>query len=129
MKHKRYTEEQIIGMLKEHEAGARMPDLARRHGVSEQTLCRWKNKYGGMDISEAWRLRELEQENAKLKLLLADAELDKAALKEILSKMYGPLPDCKAWFETSNSCVNVSGLSRVGCGCSQGHDEIRTRGS
>lgn len=88
MKRKRYTEEQIIGMLKEHEAGAKMPDLARRHGVSEQTLYRWKNKYGGMEVSEAKRLRELEQENAKLKRLLAEAELDKAALKEILSKKW-----------------------------------------
>ena len=88
MKRKRYTEEQIIGMLKEHEAGAKMPDLARRHGVSEQTLYRWKNKYGGMEVSEAKRLRELEQENARLKRLLAEAELDKAALKEILSKKW-----------------------------------------
>lgn len=88
MKRKRYTEEQIITMLKEHEAGASMPDLARRHGVSEQSLYRWKSKYGGMEVSEAKRLRELEQENAKLKKLLAEAELDKAALKEILSKKW-----------------------------------------
>ena len=84
MKRKRYSEEQIIAILKEHEAGASMPDLARRHGVSENTVYRWKSKFGGMEVSEAKRLRELEQENAKLKRLLAEAELDKAALKELV---------------------------------------------
>jgi transposase InsO family protein len=66
MKRKRYTEEQIISILKEHEAGATVPDLLRRHGVAENTICRWKSKYGGMEVSEAKRLRELEAENAKL---------------------------------------------------------------
>ena len=88
MKKKRFTEEQIIGVLKEHEAGARVEDLARRHGVSENTIYRWKSKYGGMDVSEAKRLRELEAENAKLKRLLADAMLDNAALKEIAGKKW-----------------------------------------
>ena len=83
MKRKRYTEEKIISILKEHEAGASVPDLARRHGVAENTIYRWKSKFGGMEVNEAKRLRELEAENAKLKRLLAEAELDKAALKEI----------------------------------------------
>jgi putative transposase len=84
MKRKRYTEEQIISILKEHEAGATVPDLPRRHGVAENTIYRWKSRYGGMEVSEAKRLCELEAENAKLKRLLAEAELDKAALKELV---------------------------------------------
>ena len=83
MKRKRYTEEQIISILKQHEAGRSMVDLAREYGIAENTLYRWKSKLGGMEVSEAKRLRELEAETAKLKRLLAEAELDKAALKEI----------------------------------------------
>ncbi|HEX2239507.1 MAG TPA: transposase [Gammaproteobacteria bacterium] len=86
MKVKRYTQEQIIGILKGHEAGAEGADLARRHGVSEQSFYRWKSKYGGMEMSEARRLRELESENARLKKLLAEAELDKAWLQDVLGK-------------------------------------------
>lgn len=85
MKRKRYKEEKIIAVLKEHEAGASVPDLARRHGVAENTIYRWKSKFGGMEVSEAQRLRALEQENSKLKKLLAEAELDKAALKELVA--------------------------------------------
>jgi putative transposase len=84
MKRKRYTEEKIISILKEHEAGASVPDMARRYGIAENTIYRWKSKFGGMEVSEAKRLRELEQENAKLKRLLGEAELDKAALKELI---------------------------------------------
>ena len=84
MKRKRFSEEQIIAVLKEHEAGARVPDLVRRHGVSEQTIYRWRSKYGGLEVCEAKRLREFEMENAKLKRLLADSMLDSAALKEIV---------------------------------------------
>jgi len=84
MKRKRYTEEQIIRILKEHEAGASVPDISRRHGIAENTIYRWKSKFGGMEVSDAKRLRELEQENAKLKRLLGEAELDKAALKELV---------------------------------------------
>ena len=88
MKGKRYTEEKIIGILKEHEAGAKVADLMRRHGISEQSFYRWKSKYGGMEVSEAKRLKELEQENARLKKLLAEAELDKAMLKDVISKKW-----------------------------------------
>lgn len=86
MKRSRFTEEQIVGILKEHELGAKAGDLARKHGVSEATLYNWKAKYGGLTVSEAKRLRSLEDENGKLKKLLADAMLDNAALKELLSK-------------------------------------------
>ena len=86
MKRKRYTEEQIIGILKAHEAGAKVADLVRQHGISEQSFYRWKSKFGGMEVSEAKRLKELETENARLKKLLAEAELDKAMLKDVLSK-------------------------------------------
>jgi len=88
MKRARFTEEQIIGVLKEHEAGAKTADLARKHGVSEATLYNWKSKYGGMDVSDAKRLKSLEDENAKLKKLLAEAMLDTAALRELLSKKW-----------------------------------------
>jgi putative transposase len=87
MKRARFTEEQIIGVLKEHEAGAKTADLARKHGVSEATIYNWKARFGGMDVSEAKRLKALE-ENAKLKKLLAEQMLDAAALRELLSKKW-----------------------------------------
>jgi putative transposase len=88
MKRARFAEEQIIGVLREHEAGARTVDLARKHGVSEATLYNWKTKYGGLEVSEAKRLKQLEDENAKLKKLLAEQMLDGAALRELLSKKW-----------------------------------------
>jgi putative transposase len=86
MKRSRFTEEQIVAVLKEHELGAKPADLARKHGISEATLYNWKAKYGGLTVSEAKRLKALEDENTKLKKLLADTMLDNAALKELLSK-------------------------------------------
>ena len=88
MKRNRFTEEQIIGVLKEHEAGAKAADLCRKHGMSEATFYKWKSKFGGMDVSEAKRLRSLEDENGKLKRLLAEAMLDNAALKDLLGKKW-----------------------------------------
>ena len=88
MKRKRYSEEQIIGVLREHEAGAKAADLARKHGISEATLYNWKAKFGGMDVSDARKLRALEEENAKLKKLLADTMLDATALRELLAKKW-----------------------------------------
>lgn len=88
MKSKRYTEEQIIGFLKAHESGAKVADLVRQHGFSEQSFYRWKSEYGGMEVSEAKSLRDLEAENARLKKLLAEAELDKAMLKDVVSKKW-----------------------------------------
>lgn len=88
MKRSRFTEEQIIAVLKEHELGAKTADLCRKHGISEATFYNWKSKYGGMEVSEARRLSALETENAKLKKLLADAMLDNAALKDLLGKKW-----------------------------------------
>ena len=81
---KRFTEEQIIGILKEAEAGLKVGELCRKHGISDATYYNWKSKFGGMSVSEAQRLRALELENGKLKRLLADAHLDIAALKDVL---------------------------------------------
>ena len=88
MKRSRYTEEQIIGIVKEQEAGVPVAELCRKHGMSDATFYNWKSKYGGLEVSEAKRLRSLEAENAKLKRLLADAMLDNAALKDLLGKKW-----------------------------------------
>ena len=88
MKRKRFTEEQIIGVLREQELGAKTADMCRKHGISEATFYSWKSKFGGLDVSEARRLKQLEGENARLKKLLADSMLDNAALKDLLSKKW-----------------------------------------
>ena len=88
MKRKRYTEEQIIKVLKEHDAGAPITELARRHGISEQSIYRWRDKYGGMEVSDAKRLKALEEENRRLKRMVADLSLDKQMLEDVLSKKW-----------------------------------------
>jgi putative transposase len=86
MKGSRFSEEQIIGVLREHEAGAKTEEVCRRHGISNATFYKWKAKYGGLDVSEARRLKSLEDENRRLKKLLAESMLDNAALKDLLGK-------------------------------------------
>ena len=88
MKRSRFSEEQIIGILKEQESGAVTADVCRRHGISEATFYKWKAKFGGLEVSEAKRLRALEDENSKLKRMLADAMLDNVALKDLLGKKW-----------------------------------------
>src|SRR3954468_22975660 len=120
MKRKRHTEEQIITILKEHEAGVKTADLCRKHGISEASFYNWKSKYGGLEVSDAKRLKGLESENAKLKKLLADAMLDNMALKDLLAKCMVRPGVARSFFLLSEAaCVNVSGLSRVNRCCGQ----------
>jgi putative transposase len=88
MKRSRYTEEQIIGILKQHQAGLGAKELCRKHGISDATFYKWRSKYGGMEVSDARRLKALEDENRKLKKLLAETVLDAATLKEMLGKNF-----------------------------------------
>jgi Transposase. len=88
MKRSRFSEEQIIGILREQETGQKTADVCRRHGISEATFYKWKSKYGGLDVSEAKRLKSLEDENTRLKKLLAEAMLDNAMLKDVASKKW-----------------------------------------
>lgn len=88
MKSKRFTEEQIIGILKQAQAGMKIADLCRTHGISDVTFYNWRSKYGGMEVSDAKRLKQLEDENRKLKQMLADAMLENKAIKDVLSKKW-----------------------------------------
>ena len=88
MKRSRFTEEQIIGILKEHQAGLSAADLCRKHGISDATFYNWRSKYGGMEVSDAKKLKALEAENAKLKKLLAELVMDVSTLKEMLGKNF-----------------------------------------
>ena len=88
MKRSRFKEEQIIGVLKEHQAGLSAAELCRKHGISDATFYNWRSKYGGMEVSEAKRLKQLEDENAKLKRLLAEQMMDVATLREMLGKNF-----------------------------------------
>lgn len=88
MKKKRFSEEQIIAVLKEAEAGAKVLDLCRKHGISDATFYNWKAKYAGMTVAELRRLRELEAENAKLKRIVADQQLDISALKDLVGRKW-----------------------------------------
>jgi len=85
---RRFTEEQIIGILKQAEAGRMVKDVIREHGISQDTFYRWRRKYGGLEVSEAKRLRELEDENKRLKRLVADLTLDNQALKDVASRKW-----------------------------------------
>ena len=88
MKRSRFSEEQIIGVLRENEAGAKVDDLCRRHGISSATFYSWRKKFGGLEVSDAKRLRDLEAENAKLKRIVGDQMLDMSAMKELLQKRW-----------------------------------------
>jgi putative transposase len=92
MKKSRYTEEQVIGILKQHEAGVKTSDLFREHGISAATFYGWKQKFGGMDVSEAQRLKAMEDENRRLKLLVAELSLHGEALKAVIRKIGWSLP-------------------------------------
>lgn len=107
MKRTRFTDGQIIGILGEHEAGTKCADLCRRHGMSEGTFYNWKTKFGGRTVSEAKRLKALEDENGKLKKLLAEQMLDLAAMKDLVSDVWSAplLQGFRAWPSGLRKCI------------------------
>ncbi|NLY84084.1 MAG: transposase, partial [Acholeplasmataceae bacterium] len=111
---KRFSEEQIIKILKEHKAGKKATDLIREHNISEQTFYRWKSKYGGMEVSEAKRLKQLEDENRRLKGLVADLTLDNHILKDIISKNAYSLPTSVKLQQRFKQSTRLANAGRAG---------------
>ena len=130
MKRKRFTEEQIIAVLKEHEAGAKTADLCRKHGISDATFYNWKAKFGGLDVSVAKRLKALEGENAKPKKLLAEADARQRGAEGYAQKMYGPPRRCKVFRSAAGSslrkCIRPLASELL---LQPGHDEMRAHRS
>jgi putative transposase len=119
MRKSKFTEQQIAFILKQADDGVSVEDTCRKAGIFIQTYYRWRQKYGVLMPSEMKRLRELEEENTRLKRLVADLSLDKGMLQDVIRRNGSPRP-CKGREQVPRAvCVNVSGLSRVGCGCSQ----------
>ena len=112
MKRSKFSDQQIAFILRQAEEGTRVEEVCRKAGISQQTYYRWRKKYGGLMPSEMRRLKQLEEENVRLKRLVADLSLDKEMLQEVVRKMYGPLPVCNSIGRSSarRGCNNVSGL-------------------